>query len=48
MSPLLKRIAIVAAAVLVLTAVNMSIVAKEEIKSRGERIYLALAPVDLC
>jgi len=46
MSPLLKRIAIVAAAVLVLTAVNMSIVAKEEIKSRGERIYLALAPVD--
>ena len=31
---------------LVLGAVNWSIVAKERIKTQGERIYLALAPVD--
>ena len=34
------------AVVLVLGAVNWSIVAKERIKTRGERIFLALAPVD--
>jgi uncharacterized membrane-anchored protein len=32
--------------VLVLGAVNWSIVAKERIKTQGERIFLALAPVD--
>jgi uncharacterized membrane-anchored protein len=32
--------------VLVLGAVNWSIVAKERIKTQGERVYLALAPVD--
>ena len=46
MMPLVKRIAIGAAALLVLAAVNLSIVAKENIKTHGERIYLALAPVD--
>ena len=35
-----------AAVLLVLVAVNWSIVAKERIKTHGERIYLALAPVD--
>ena len=34
------------AVVLVLGAVNWSIVAKERIKTQGERIFLALAPVD--
>jgi uncharacterized membrane-anchored protein len=34
------------AVVLVLGAVNWSIVAKERIKMQGERIFLALAPVD--
>ena len=34
------------AVLLVLGAVNWSIVAKERIKTHGERIYLALAPVD--
>lgn len=33
-------------ALLVLVAVNISIVAKERIKTHGERIYLELAPVD--
>jgi uncharacterized membrane-anchored protein len=33
-------------AVLVLGAVNWSILAKERIKTSGERIFLALAPVD--
>ena len=46
MSPALNRLAIAAAAALVLIAVNVSIVAKERIKTNGERIYLALAPVD--
>jgi uncharacterized membrane-anchored protein len=40
------RIAIVAAVALVLIAVNLSIVAKERIKTAGEPIYLELAPVD--
>jgi uncharacterized membrane-anchored protein len=40
------RIVIAAATLVVLVAVNGSIVAKERIKTRGERIYLALAPVD--
>ena len=40
------RIVIVAAMLIVLVAVNGSIVAKERIKTHGERIYLALAPVD--
>ena len=34
------------AVVLVLGAVNWSIFAKERIKTQGERIFLALAPVD--
>jgi uncharacterized membrane-anchored protein len=37
---------LIAAAVLVLGAVNWSIFAKERIKTNGERIFLALAPVD--
>ncbi len=37
---------LIAGAVLVLGAVNWSILAKERIKTNGERIYLALAPVD--
>ena len=40
-----RRLLIVAV-VLVLGAVNWSIFAKERIKTSGERIYLALAPVD--
>ena len=46
MKPVFTRLAMVGAAVLVLAAVNVSIVAKERIKTTGERIYLALAPVD--
>ena len=46
MTPMLKRAAIVGAALLVLVAVNVSIAAKESIKTEGERIYLALAPID--
>ena len=46
MTPMLKRAAIVGAALLVLVAVNVSIAAKERIKTEGERIYLALAPID--
>jgi uncharacterized membrane-anchored protein len=42
----LRRALIIAATVLVLAAVNWSIVAKERIKTSGERIYLELAPVD--
>jgi uncharacterized membrane-anchored protein len=42
----MTRAAIVAAVALVLLAVNLSIVAKERIKTNGERIYLELAPVD--
>lgn len=40
------RMIVVLAAVLVLTTVNYSIRAKEQIIRNGERIYLALAPVD--
>jgi uncharacterized membrane-anchored protein len=40
------RKVLIAAALLVLGAVNWAIVAKERIKTGGERIYLELAPVD--
>jgi uncharacterized membrane-anchored protein len=40
-----RRLAVVGAA-LVLGAVNWSILGKERIKTNGERIFLALAPVD--
>lgn len=40
------RIVVIAATLLVLAAVNGSILAKERIRSNGERIFLALAPVD--
>jgi uncharacterized membrane-anchored protein len=42
----LQRLLIAGAALLVLLAVNVSIVAKERIKADGQTIYLALAPVD--
>jgi len=41
-----SRALLVVAVLLVLGVVNGSIVAKERIKTRGERIFLALAPVD--
>jgi len=40
------RALLAVAVVLVLGAVNWSILAKERIKTEGERIYLELAPVD--
>ena len=40
------RILLLVGLVLVLGAVNWSIVGKERIKSSGERIYLELAPLD--
>jgi len=40
------RSLLIVSAALVLGAVNWSIVAKERVKTHGERIYLALAPVD--
>jgi len=40
------RAILTAGAILVLGAVNWSIVAKERIKTGGERVYLELAPVD--
>lgn len=46
MKPALLRAGLVAAVALALIAVNLSIVAKESIKTQGERIFLALAPVD--
>jgi uncharacterized membrane-anchored protein len=46
MSARFVRSLLIVAVVLVLGAVNWSIFAKERIKSNGERIYLALAPVD--
>ena len=46
MKPWVLRAGIAAAVALVLVAVNHSILAKESIKTKGERIYLALAPVD--
>jgi uncharacterized membrane-anchored protein len=42
---MVRRLLIVAA-VIVLGAVNWSIFAKERIKTHGERVFLALAPVD--
>jgi uncharacterized membrane-anchored protein len=42
----MTRAALVVAVALVLLAVNLSILAKERIKTSGERIYLELAPVD--
>ena len=46
MKPWILRAGIAAAITLVLVAVNHAIVAKESIKTEGERIFLALAPVD--
>jgi uncharacterized membrane-anchored protein len=46
MSATQTRALLAIAVVLVLGAVNGSIFAKERIKTQGERIYLALAPVD--
>jgi uncharacterized membrane-anchored protein len=46
MTRTLSRRLTVLALVLVLGAVNWSILAKERIKAHGERIFLALAPVD--
>jgi len=46
MNTTFTRALLAAAVVLVLVAVNGSIVAKERIKTQGERIYLELAPVD--
>ena len=40
------RIVVIAATVLVLAAVNGGILAKERIRSNGERVFLELAPVD--
>jgi uncharacterized membrane-anchored protein len=42
----LIRVVIVAAVLLVLAAVNISILGKERIRDGGERILLELAPVD--
>jgi len=46
MSHTFSRRLLLIALVLVLGAVNWSIFAKERIKTSGERIFLALAPVD--
>ena len=46
MSRDLSRALIIVSGVLILGAVNWSIIAKERIKTNGERIYLELAPVD--
>lgn len=46
MSTAVVRRLLIVALVLVLGAVNWSIFAKERIKTHGERIFLALAPVD--
>jgi uncharacterized membrane-anchored protein len=46
MSATITRRLLIVAVVLVLGAVNWSIFAKERIKTSGERIFLALAPVD--
>jgi uncharacterized membrane-anchored protein len=46
MSTPLVRVVIVAAVLLVLAVVNISIFGKERIRSSGERILLELAPVD--
>jgi uncharacterized membrane-anchored protein len=41
-----QRVLIAAAFALVLVAVNHAILAKERIRTQGQRIYLQLAPVD--
>jgi uncharacterized membrane-anchored protein len=46
MSMSLVRVVIVAAVLLVLAVVNVSILGKERIRGSGERILLELAPVD--
>jgi uncharacterized membrane-anchored protein len=46
MTPTMIRRLLIVGAVLVLGAVNWSIFAKERIKTNGDRIFLALAPVD--
>jgi uncharacterized membrane-anchored protein len=46
MKPMHLRNLLIVAVVLVLGAVNASIILKERIKTEGQRIYLALAPVD--
>jgi uncharacterized membrane-anchored protein len=46
MKSVLTRALLLVAGVIVLVAVNGSIVAKERIKRNGERIFLELAPVD--
>jgi uncharacterized membrane-anchored protein len=46
MSTAFSRALLVVGAALVLGAVNWSIFGKERIKTHGERIFLALAPVD--
>jgi uncharacterized membrane-anchored protein len=46
MSASQSRTLLAIAVLLVLGAVNWSIVARERIKTHGERIFLALAPVD--
>jgi len=46
MNTTFTRALLAVAVVLVLGAVNGSILAKERIKTQGERIYLELAPVD--
>ena len=46
MKPLVSRALVVLGALLVLGALNFAIVGKERVKRDGERIYLALAPVD--
>jgi uncharacterized membrane-anchored protein len=46
MKAVVTRALILVATLIVLVAVNGSIVAKERLKSHGQRIYLELAPVD--
>ncbi|HEV7609008.1 MAG TPA: GDYXXLXY domain-containing protein [Steroidobacteraceae bacterium] len=46
MNTAFARRLLIVAVVLVLAAVNWSIFAKERIKTNGDRIFLALAPVD--
>jgi uncharacterized membrane-anchored protein len=46
MKSILTRAILLVAGLVVLVAVNGSIVAKERIKTHGERIFLELAPVD--
>ena len=46
MKSVLTRVLLLVAGIVVLVAVNGSILAKERIKRTGERIFLELAPVD--